>query len=219
MYKRMHAHVCIKDSRNHPPGHAQASAYKGTHARAHRRCRPRTTGRAASMPSRARPEQMRWPCGGAPPGRKGGAYIGQRGDRHGVPRADVRVERIRTVEYLRAGAPRGPRRSDSARMCRREYVRARTHTHTRAHISGHVRVRAARIHQRSDPPCSDAHRCGYVHLLCPSIPYVLVPWIWPYEERASHSRTCRARAASCAHARQHTCVHRGHHYLHARTCA
>jgi hypothetical protein len=33
---------------------------------------------------------------------KGGAYLGQRGDRRGVPRADVRVERRRRGERLRA---------------------------------------------------------------------------------------------------------------------
>ena len=38
----------------------------------------------------------------AAPGRKGGAYRVQRGDRGGVPRADVRVERRRRQERLRA---------------------------------------------------------------------------------------------------------------------
>ena len=36
---------------------------------------------------------------------EGGAYLGQRGDRGGVPRADVRVERRRRVERLRAEPP------------------------------------------------------------------------------------------------------------------
>jgi hypothetical protein len=44
----------------------------------------------------------------------------QSGDRRGVPRADVRVERHRCVERLRAEAARGPRQrarlAQSARM-------------------------------------------------------------------------------------------------------
>ncbi len=64
------------------------------------------------------------------PGRKGGAYKGQRGDRRGVPRADVRVERRRNVERLRA-EPRaveadGTRAHVSVRMCGRQIARART---------------------------------------------------------------------------------------------
>jgi hypothetical protein len=46
--------------------------------------------------------RLRWP---RRPGRRGGAYISQRGDRSDVPRADVRVERTRLAESLRAEPP------------------------------------------------------------------------------------------------------------------
>ena len=60
---------------------------------------PRTTGRAASKPGRARQ-----PAVARRPGRRGGAYKGQRGDTRGVPRADVGVERRRRGERLRVEA-------------------------------------------------------------------------------------------------------------------
>ena len=66
-----------------------------------------------------------------------GAYLGQRGDRGGVPRADVRVERRRRVERLRAEPPAVD--ADGNALARvgadawppnRTRTRARTRTHT-----------------------------------------------------------------------------------------
>jgi hypothetical protein len=82
-------------------GHTRACArpHVCAHTRAHRRSPPRTTARAAPNTRRAHPAR-----GGAPPGRKGGAYRLHVRHRRGVPRADVRVERLRIAERLRAEA-------------------------------------------------------------------------------------------------------------------
>jgi hypothetical protein len=107
-----------------------------TRLRTHTRTRasavpPRTPARAASTTRRARPA-----CGGAPPSRNGGAYFVQRDDTRGVPLADVRVERRRRPERLRAEphtVDAGGRRSHvSARMRGRHIA----HAHTRAHTDG-----------------------------------------------------------------------------------
>ena len=89
------------------------------------------------------------------PGRKGGAYIGQRGDRRGVPRADVRVERRRVAERLRAepaavdpGGKALARFGADAWPLNRTRTRARTRTHTcgactpmpASHSSIHIRI-------------------------------------------------------------------------------
>ena len=73
----------------------------------------------------------------AAPGRKGGAYRGQRGDTSGVPRADVRVERRRRLERLRAepravhaGGKALARFGADARAPDRTRTRARARTHT-----------------------------------------------------------------------------------------
>ena len=66
-----------------------------------------------------------------------GAYLGQRGDRGGVPRADVRVERRRREERLRAEPP-AVDADGKALACfgadawapDRTHARARTRTHT-----------------------------------------------------------------------------------------
>ena len=112
---------------------------------------PRTAGRAAieARPSAsATPAVARRRAGS-------GAYGGQRRDRRGVPRADVRVERRRRVERLRAEPPAVNRRREGARMCRRGCVRARSHTRTRARTdTARGRVCAAGWHRRSVRRCS-----------------------------------------------------------------
>ena len=86
--------------------HTWAPAHARAHTSAHTRARasavpPRTTARAASTtPPRA--SRLRWRAARAG---KGGAYHVQRGDTRGVPRADVRVERRRRAERLRAEPP------------------------------------------------------------------------------------------------------------------
>ncbi len=133
------------------PAHARAHMSAHTHASAHRR--RRRAQRPAPRPTtrRARPA-----CGCTPArAGKGGAYRGQRGDRRGVPRADVRVERRRRVERLRAEPPAVNRRREGARMCRRGCMRARSHARTRVRTdTARGRVCAAGWHRRSVRRCS-----------------------------------------------------------------
>ncbi len=203
------------------PTHVGARACAGPRICARTRARasaapPRTTARAASTTRRARPA-----CGGAPPGRKGGAYIVQRGHTRGVPRADVCVERRRPTgasERLRdephvvhAG---GTRSHVSARMRGRPNI---TRTRARARTQ-HVPVCAAGPHRRSVHLCSQPRmdidtcmQCVYIHCVCAS--HIDG---WPYEESASHSHRCRvlahrqrphaiARVCKNAHAHPFTC--------------
>jgi hypothetical protein len=172
------------------PAHARAHTFCAhTHARAHRRRRRAQRPAPHRRPGRARPA-----CGGAPPGRKGSAYRGQRGDRGGVPRADVRVERRRILERLRA-EPRAVRADRNALA--RFGADAQSHTHTRARTdAARARVCAAGAHRRSVHRCSQPRmdvdtcmRCVYIHCVCAcSIDG------WPYEDSAPHSRACRALA-------------------------
>ncbi len=77
---------------------AQASVRKCAHVRGHRRCRRAQPVRAAPKPRPSASAIVR----AAGPG--GGAYQKQVRHRRGVPRADVGVERHRTVERLCAEA-------------------------------------------------------------------------------------------------------------------
>ena len=73
------------------------------------------------------------------PGRKGGAYLVQRGDTSGVPRADVRVELRRRVERLRAEPPALDADGKAlARFGADAWApdRTRTRAHTRTHTWG-----------------------------------------------------------------------------------
>ncbi len=120
------------------------------HASAHqqRRCAQRPA------PHR-RPAERVPPAVARRPGRKGGAYIVQRGYRRRVPRADVRVKRRRQAERLRAEPPAVNRRREGARMCRRGCVRARSHTRTRARTdTARGRVIVAGWHRQSVRRCS-----------------------------------------------------------------
>jgi hypothetical protein len=134
---------------------------------------PRTTGRAASNARRSRPA-----AGVRRPGpEKGGAYIGQRGDGRGVPRADVRVERRRMLERLRAEPPAvhadGTRSHVSARMRRSPIPHAHTRARARAPDAARARVCAAHPHRRFVRRCSqprmDMDTCMhhvYIHCVC-----------------------------------------------------
>ncbi len=98
------------------PAHASAH----TLARAHTR-------RMTAAPHR-RPAERVPPAVARRPGREGGAYPLQRGDGRGVPRADVRVERGRRLERLRAEPHKvdadGTHSHASARMRGRPIARA-----------------------------------------------------------------------------------------------
>jgi hypothetical protein len=107
----------------------------------------------------------------APPGRKGGAYIAERLDACGVPRADVRVEPPRLVERLRANKLRSTP-SEGARMFRHGYVhtqtpnsmRASTHSHARGDACGvpraDVRVEHRRLLERLRAEQHAVHAAG-----------------------------------------------------------
>ncbi len=177
-YAQLYLHTCT-------PAHARAHMSANTSASAHRRSLPRTTARAASNARRARPTRT-----GAPPGRQGGAYIGQRGDTGGVPRADVRVECRRHEERLRAEPPAVHADSTRSHASARMRGRPIPHAHARAQAQ-HVRarVRRARI---GDPFVRVASRAWiqlhwvYIHCICArSIDG------WRYKESTSHSHTCR----------------------------
>ncbi len=94
--------------RAYTQAHAQASACTCAHARAHRRCRRAQPAAPHRSPAERVRHSARRRAGS-------GAYPVQRGDRRGVPRADVRDESRRRVERLRAEAARGRRRRARAR--------------------------------------------------------------------------------------------------------
>ncbi len=101
--------VCIC---THIPSFLRAAIPTHVDTRAcERRC-VRALTRASAVPPRMTAAPHRRPAERVPPavarrpGRKGGAYPLQRGDRGGVPRADVRVERRRPMERLRADIDR-----------------------------------------------------------------------------------------------------------------
>jgi hypothetical protein len=116
------------------PTHVGTRACACPHVGAHTRARasaapPRTTARVASTTRRARPAR-----GGAPArAEKGGAYIVQRGDRGGVPRADVRVERRRLLEHLRAEPSAVHADGERGHVSARVRGRPIAYEHARAH--------------------------------------------------------------------------------------
>jgi hypothetical protein len=129
------------------PTHGHTRACARPHVCAH--VRARIGGPAAHNGPRRTddPAERVPPAVARRPGRKGGAYIAKVGDTRGVPRADVRVERRRLGERLRAEATRGPRRRKArARVGADAWAPNRTRTHARAQTQ-HVRacVRRARI--------------------------------------------------------------------------
>ncbi len=129
------------------PAHARAHTSAHTHARAHRRRR-----RAQRPAPHRRPAERVPPAVARRPGRKGGAYTGQIGHTRGVPRADVRVERLGTLERLRAEPPAVHADGKAlacvgADACAPDRTRARTDT-------ARGRVCAAGPHRRSVRRCS-----------------------------------------------------------------
>ncbi len=123
-----------------------------------------------SQPGRARPERLRWRATGP----EGGAYNVHVRHGRGVPRADVRVEHRRLVERLRAEPHAvhaiGKRSHGSARIRVRPHPHPQARTHARTTCARTWRAHASAIRL----PCSYAHGCSYVHVLCLSIPYLCV---------------------------------------------
>jgi hypothetical protein len=106
---------------------------------AHARERERVGGAAAHNG----PRRIKNPTERVPPavarraGKKGGAYIGQRGDARRVPRADVRVERRRRAERLRAEPPAVHAGGKALTCVGADCVRAPSQTRsTRARVRG-----------------------------------------------------------------------------------
>ncbi len=104
----------------------------GTFVRAHRR------GPHAQRPRRIEDRNRQSAFGALPT--QSGAYLGQVGDARGVPRADVRVERGRLAERLRAGPRCSPHAVQAAGKCSHIALRIRVRpkpTRTQAHSSTH----------------------------------------------------------------------------------
>ncbi len=80
-----------------------------------------TRARTTAAPHRRPAERARY---NATPPVESGAYPGQTGDTRGVPRADVRVERSRRLERLRAE----PHAVHADGKCAHAYALARAHT-------------------------------------------------------------------------------------------
>ena len=115
------------------------------HRHAHRRClRAQQPRRIEERPSASR-------RGGAPPGAESGAYRGQRGDRRGVPRADVHVEHQRLVERLRAEPHAVRADGEGSHVFGADTWAPRpTPTRARAHTDAHVGASVA--HARIGDP-------------------------------------------------------------------
>jgi hypothetical protein len=120
------------------PVHVRANTSAHTRARASA-APPRTTARAASTtpPSASR---LHWRA--ARGAKKGGANIVQRGDTGGVPRADVRIERVRRAERLRAEPPAVHADRTRSHASARMRGRAVAHAHARARTDA---ARGARV--------------------------------------------------------------------------
>ncbi len=179
------------------PTHGDTRACARPHICAHTRARASAVAAAHNGPRRIDdPAERVPPAVARRPGRRGGANPGQVGDTRGVPRADVRDERRRLHECLRAE----PRAVDAD--ARRSHVSARirarpslAHSHTRARMdAASEHMCAAGRHRRSvhrfSQPRMDIDTCMhwvYVHCVCAC----LIDG-WRYEESASHSHTRRA---------------------------
>jgi hypothetical protein len=176
------------------PTHVDIRACACSHVRTHMRAR---IGGAAAHNGRRHiddpPSASR--SGGVRPGRKGGAYIGQKGDTRGVPRADVRVERRRTVERLRAEPPAVDADETRSHVSRRMRGRPIAHAPTRVRTdAARGRVCAAGPHRRSVRRCSqarmDVDTCMHHVYIC----YTRACSIDGATKRArphSHKHTCR----------------------------
>ncbi len=151
IYMQIHICTCIHTHTYNPsllraalPAHVHTRACACAHVCAHTARAASTTRRSASRP-RWRPARAG----------KGGAYSVQIGDRRGVPRADVRVERRRRLERLRAEPRRvdadGGRSHVSARMRARPIAHARARAWTQ-------HVRACGASSASSAPARDRTR-------------------------------------------------------------
>jgi hypothetical protein len=162
---------------------------------------PRTTARAASTtPPRA--SRLRWRAARAG---EGGAYIGQVGDARGVPRADVRVERRRRVERLRAEPP-AVHAGGKALACVGADACAPNRTRTRARArTQHTGacVRRARI--------GDPFICVDIYIHTCRVRWLYIPADAPTRARDGDGRIVGARksharvhARRCSRMRAHT---------------
>ena len=116
----------------YPVFRTRSYTYTRGHPRMRVPTRLHTHARIDDPPSASRPQWRAARAG------KGGAYPEQRGDRGGVPRADVRVERRRLVERLRAEP--SAFHADGTRSHVPAQMRARpiTHAHTDAARTQHA---------------------------------------------------------------------------------
>jgi hypothetical protein len=148
------------------------------HARAHTSLHTHTCVHIGGATAHNGPRRIDDPAERVPPamarrpGRKGGAYPVQRGDRGGVPRADVRVKRRCRVERLRAEPPAvdadGTRSHVSARMRGRPiaHVHAARTDAARGRIRGDADTCTPNIcpHMRARHGVwARAHTCSYMH--------------------------------------------------------
>ena len=90
--------------------------------------------------------------GGAPPA-ESGAYIGQRGERRDVPRADVRAERLRRLERLRAEPHALHAGGECSHVSARTHMRRSTHRRAGGHTQARTRSRIGSTCTRSARVC------------------------------------------------------------------
>ena len=131
---------------------------------------------------------------------EGGAYLGQRGDRGGVPRADVRVERRRRVERLRAenATLGGGVRCSHASARRRARPR---HTRQRSRACTHAWARTCRMSAPAIRAYDDGRAGQSVWINCIPMPtHPCVP-VHGCRERKTYSHT---RAAAPCRPPAHT---------------
>jgi hypothetical protein len=132
--------------RTHAHAHVMATAASSAHANHIHVCIGDSAAARTTIPiSRTSTQIPIHIRGCAPPGRKGGAYPGQRGDRGGVPRADVRVERRRRVERLRAEPPVVHADRTRSHVSARMRARPIAHTHACTRARAHGRSTCARV--------------------------------------------------------------------------
>jgi hypothetical protein len=189
------------------------------HACAHRR------DRSAQRPAPHRiPAECVPPAVARRPGKKGGAYLVQRGDRRSVPRADVRVERRRRPERLRADPPAvdaDGRRSHVSAWTAWAPNRTRAHAHNVAgRILGvrnrtHMHMDTMRPRARSPPKHhTRSHKCTsiYRYRTRPSL-YIDTNRCTPHMARSTRAHAlARTGARGHAHARVRTACHTGDPY-------
>jgi hypothetical protein len=202
IYIRMHTYIHTSTPslvRAAIPTHGNTRACARPHVCAHTRAR---IGGAAAHNGPRRtdvPAERVPPAVARRPGRKGGAYLIQEGDRGGVPRADVRVERRRRVERLQAEPPAVHADGRRSHVTARMRARPIAHAHTRAH--GHSTC--ARMYggpasaiRSSVYPDTHGYRCMHalgIHTLCMC---ALHRWMALRRERVALAHMPRISASS-----------------------